>query len=89
MTLVNRDRSSKLPLGSKLPPIFGAIQAILDQFGTLERFHRKYAEIYYARKSALFPAFVIFSNPQTIEKVFTADPETNEGEKDYPKIIGD
>lgn len=75
MTLVNRDRSPKLPPGTKLPPIFEAIEAILDQFGTLERFQRKYGEIFYAPKSAIFPAYAIFSNPQAIEKVFTADPD--------------
>ena len=75
MTLVNRDRSPKLPPGTKLPPIFGAIEAILDQFGTLERFQRKYGEIFYVPKWSIFPAYAIFSNPQAIEKVFTADPD--------------
>ena len=63
-----------LPPGSKIPPTITAIQAILDQFGTLEKFQRRYGEIFYTRKSALFPPFVIFSNPQAIEKVFTANP---------------
>ena len=65
----------KLPPGSKLPPTFTAILAILDQFGTLEKFHRKYGEIFYAPKSLLFPPYVIFSNPQAIAQVFTANPE--------------
>ena len=74
MTLVTPSGKSQLPPSSKLPPIVSAVQAILDQFGTLEKFHRKYGEIFYAPKSAIFPPYVIFSNPQAIEKVFTADP---------------
>jgi cytochrome P450 len=50
------------------------IQAILDQFGTLEKYHKKYGEIFYTPKSYLISPSVIFSNPQGIEKVFTADP---------------
>ena len=64
----------KLPPGSKAPAIVGMVQALLDQFGTLERYHQKYGEIFYGAKSSLMPAYVIFSNPQAIEKVFTADP---------------
>ena len=72
----------KLPPGSKLPPTLTAIQAIIDQFGTLEKFHRKYGEIFYGSQSAIFPPYVIFSNPQAIEKVFTANPDLFEvGEK--------
>ena len=37
---------AKLPPGSKSPPIIGMIQALLDQFGTLERYQKKYGEIF-------------------------------------------
>ena len=65
---------SKLPPGSKAPAIVGMVEALIDQFGTLEKYQRKYGEIFYGKKSSLMPPYVIFSNPQAIEKVFTADP---------------
>ncbi|MBE9047349.1 cytochrome P450 [Pleurocapsales cyanobacterium LEGE 10410] len=68
-------KKNQLPPGSKSPPIFGMVQALLDQFGTLERYQRKYGEIFYAPKSSLLPPYVIFSNPQAIEQVFTANPD--------------
>ncbi|MEM8675862.1 MAG: cytochrome P450 [Cyanobacteria bacterium P01_G01_bin.67] len=74
-TATSSAKQPNLPPGSKVPPTITAIQAILDQFGTLEKFQRKYGEIFYTPKSALFPPYVIFSNPQAIEKVFTADPD--------------
>lgn len=74
MTNLTSLPQSQLPPGSKISPLIVAVQAILDQFGTLEKFQRKYGEIFYAPKSTLFPPYVIFSNPQAIEKVFTADP---------------
>jgi cytochrome P450 family 110 len=66
--------NSQLPPGSKAPAIVGMVQALLDQFGTLEKYHQKYGEIFYGAKSSLMPPYVIFSNPQAIEQVFTADP---------------
>ena len=65
---------SNLPPGSKAPAIVGIVEALLDQFGTLEKYHQKYGEIFYSKKSSLMPPYVIFSNPQAIERVFTADP---------------
>lgn len=67
--------SQKLPPGSKFPSTITSIQAIFDQFGTLEKFQRKYGDIFYGGKSLIFPPYVIFSNPQAIEQVFTADPD--------------
>ncbi len=64
----------KLPPGSKIPSTLTIIQVMFDQFGTLEKFQRKYGDIFYAPKSSLFPPSAIFSDPQAIEKVFTADP---------------
>ena len=66
--------ASKLPPSSKAPAIVGMVEALVDQFGTLEKYQRKYGEIFYGKKSSLMPPFVIFSDPQAIEKVFTADP---------------
>ena len=74
-TLATSVTKPKLPPGpKKTPPILIAIQAILDQFGTLEKFHQKYGDIFYTPKSSWLPPYVIFSDPQAIEKVFTADP---------------
>ena len=75
MTNVTSSKRSQLPPSSKIPPLITGIQAILDQFGTLEKFQRKYGEIFYMPKSNLLPPYVIFSNPQAIEQVFTADPD--------------
>ena len=78
MTTANsRSEKPQLPPSSKVPPSIIAIQAVLDQFGTLEKCNRKYGEIFYSPKSTLFPLppYTIFSNPQAIEKVLTADPD--------------
>lgn len=73
-TVTSTAKPSNLPPGSKVPPTLIAIQAIFDQFGTLEKFQRRYGEIFYTPKSAFFPPYIIFSNPQGIEQVFTAEP---------------
>lgn len=74
-TVTSSPAKPNLPPGSKAPPIVGMIQALVDQFGTLEKYHQKYGEIFYAPQSSLMPAYAIFSNPQAIKKVFTADPD--------------
>ena len=73
-TLAPSQTKPKLPPGSKTPVLIVTIQALLDQFGTLEKSRKKYGDIFYAPKSFLFPPYVIFSDPQAIEKVLTADP---------------
>ncbi len=73
-TLTSSPTKAKLPPTSKNPAIVSMIQALLDQFGTLEKYNQKYGEIFYAPKSSIMPPYVIFSNPKAIEKVFTADP---------------
>ncbi|MGL5939604.1 MAG: cytochrome P450 [Waterburya sp.] len=73
-TIRSSSAKPKLPPTVKTPVILVMIQVILDQFGTLEKYHKKYGEIFYSPKSQLTPPSVIFSNPQGIEKVFTADP---------------
>lgn len=73
-TATSSSNNTKLPPTVKSPAIATMIRAVLDQFGTLERYQQKYGEIFYSPKSSLFPANVIFSNPQAIERLFTADP---------------
>ena len=74
-TLAPSPAQPKLPKGSKTSPVIIMIQALIDQFGTLDKYQQKYGDIFYTPKSALFPPYVIFSNPQAIEKVLTADPK--------------
>ena len=63
-----------LPKIRKVPTIIITIQAMLDQFGLLEKYQKEYGDIFYTPKSSLYPPYVIFSDPQGIEQVFTADP---------------
>ena len=74
MTTVTPSSNKKLPPMVKVPAIVGMIRALLDQFGTLERYQQKYGEIYYTPQSSLLPPYVMFSNPQGIERVFSAEP---------------
>ncbi len=73
-TLTSPQVKNKLPNGSKTHPAIIMAQALIDQFGTLEKFQQKYGDIFYTPQSFLNPPYVIFSDPQAIEKVFTADP---------------
>ncbi|MGK7876784.1 MAG: cytochrome P450 [Xenococcaceae cyanobacterium] len=75
MTLLTSSQAkAKLPDGPRTPVFIQTIQALVDQFGLLERTHQKYGKIFYFPKSLGFPPFVIFSDPKAIEKVFTAPP---------------
>lgn len=74
-TVTTSSSKAQLPPVTKTPPIIILIQALLDQFGTLEKTEKRYGDIFYTPKSASFPPYVIFSDPQAIEKVFTADPD--------------
>lgn len=74
-TLTSSQAKARLPDGPKTPAFIQTIQALIDQFGLLERSHQKYGDIFYTPKSFGFPPFVIFSDPKAIEKVFTADPK--------------
>ncbi|NES74277.1 MAG: hypothetical protein F6K24_58360 [Okeania sp. SIO2D1] len=66
---------TKLPNGPKTPVFIQTIQALLDQFGLLERAYQKYGDIFYTPKSFGFPPIVILSNLEAIEQVFSAPPE--------------
>jgi cytochrome P450 family 110 len=72
MTIITPSQT-KLPV-CKTPVFIQTIQVMFDQFGVLDRYHQKYGNIFYTPRSFSFPPFVIFSDPQAIEKVFTADP---------------
>lgn len=74
-TLISPQAKTKLPNRTKTPPVIIMIQALIDQFGTLEKFQKKYGDIFYTPKSPLLPPYVIFSDPKAIEKVFTAEPK--------------
>ena len=80
-TLTSPQAKNKLPNGSKTHPGIIMAQALIDQFGTLEKFQQKYGDIFYTPQSVLNPPYVIFSDPQAIEKVFTADPNLFEVSK--------
>ena len=73
-TVTPPTNKTKLPPEVKTPVIIGMTRALLDQFGTLEKYQKKYGEIFYTAKSSLYPPYVIFSNPKAIEQLFTADP---------------
>ncbi|MGV2829280.1 cytochrome P450 [Myxosarcina sp. GI1(2024)] len=65
---------TKLPNGPKKFIFLANLQAIIDQFGSLDKYSREYGDIFYIPQSMGFPPLVIFSNPQAIAQVFTADP---------------
>jgi cytochrome P450 family 110 len=73
-TITPSPTKNKLPPICKTPVFIQTIQVMFDQFGVLERYHQKYGDIFYCPKSLSFPPFVIFTDAQAIEKVFTADP---------------
>ncbi|HHP7230743.1 MAG TPA: cytochrome P450 [Xenococcaceae cyanobacterium] len=75
MTITTASVNIKLPQATKVPVVLQTIQAILDQFGTLERYQKKYGDIFYIPSSPMFPPSVIFSDPKGIEQVFTANPD--------------
>jgi cytochrome P450 family 110 len=83
----------KFPNIVKTPALIQNFQALLDQFGTLEKYHRKYGDIFYTSASSGFPPFVIFNDPKAIERVLTADPDIFEVSKrfSYPVrvLLGD
>ncbi|MEM8720139.1 MAG: cytochrome P450 [Cyanobacteria bacterium P01_G01_bin.39] len=65
---------TKLPDGPKFT-LIDNIQATLDLFGLLDKRYQEYGSIFYVAQSSLFPPTVVLSDPQAIEKVFTADPK--------------
>jgi cytochrome P450 len=73
-TLDSSSLKNQLPPTTTSPGVIILIQALIDQFGTLERYQQKYGDIFYSPKSVLMPPSVIFSDPKAIEQVFTADP---------------
>jgi cytochrome P450 family 110 len=85
--------SEKLPNVVTTPTLIQNFEALLDQFGTLEKYQRKYGDIFYTPASSGFPPFVIFNDPEAIEQLLTADPHIFEVSKrfSYPVrvLLGD
>ena len=54
-TLPSPPSKTKLPPTTKTPQILIMIRALLDQFGTLEKYHQQLGEIFYTPKSSIFP----------------------------------
>ena len=73
-SLISSPTTTKLPDGPKNSGIVLVLQSLIDSFGLLEKKQQKYGDIFYVPESSMFPSCVIFSDPQAIEKVFTADP---------------
>ncbi len=74
-TLMSSQPKNKLPNICRVPTFIQTFQVMFDQFGVLEKYHQKYGDIFYTPASAGFPPFVIFTDIEAIEKVFTADPK--------------
>jgi cytochrome P450 family 110 len=72
--LTSSQSQQKLPNICRVPAFIQTFQVMFDQFGVLDKYQQKYGDIFYTPASIGFPPFVIFNNPQDIEKVFTADP---------------
>ncbi|MBD2099004.1 cytochrome P450 [Trichocoleus sp. FACHB-591] len=64
----------KLPDGPKGPKLFLTLQGVLWPLEFLEDCARRYGDPFTSR-FASFPPFVVFSNPQAIQEIFTADPK--------------
>ena len=73
-TLTPSQAKTKLPNGPQVPFMITMIRGAIDQCGMLDKLQQKYGNIFYTPKSFLYPPYVVFSDPQAIEKVFTADP---------------
>src|SRR6476646_5399054 len=64
----------KLPDGPKGPKLFLTLQGVLRPLEFLEDCVQRYGDPFTSR-FANFPPFVVFSNPQAIQEIFTADPK--------------
>jgi cytochrome P450 len=82
-TLTSSQDRNKLPNIVSTPTLIQNFQALLDQFGTLDKCHRKYGDIFYTPASSGFPPFVILNDPKGIEQLLTADPNIFEINKRF------
>ncbi|MDJ0714443.1 MAG: cytochrome P450 [Prochloraceae cyanobacterium] len=67
-------KPKKILDGPKAPAFVQTMKALIYPFKSLEVNCQKYGDIF-SGKSIGFPSFVMLSNPQAIEQVFTADPD--------------
>lgn len=63
----------KLPDGSRTPPFLQLIKLITSPLEYLETFAQRYGDTFTAHWSN-FPPFVLLSNPQAIQELFTFQP---------------
>lgn len=81
----------KLPDGSKTPKLLNTLQAIVRPLESLEASYRQYGDIF-ASKFIGFQNIVVFSNPQAIQEIFTADSkqfDSGKGNKMLLPLLGE
>jgi cytochrome P450 len=66
--------NTKLPDGPKLPRLLQLIQWIADPLSCLDKYSRRYGDIFTLRLTGSIP-FVFLSHPQAIQEIFTAAPK--------------
>lgn len=78
------------PNGPKTPKLLNTLQAIIRPLESLEANARNYGDIF-ASKFIGFQNVVVVSNPQAIEKIFTADSkqfDSGKGNKMLLPLLG-
>ena len=75
MTTTIPSHNKELPRSWNRPGFILNMQALIDQFGLLDKTQKKYGDFVYTPKSLGFPPYLILSNPQAIEEVLTANPK--------------
>ncbi len=65
----------KLLDGPKSSPWLQLLQWIADPLGYMETNFQRYGDVFTIRWANIFPKAVFISNPQAIQKIFTADPK--------------
>lgn len=74
MTVITSSpKQKRFPEGPKNPALIQTLKGIFAPFKSLEVNYQKYGDIY-SGKTIGFPSFVVLSNPQAIQELFTADP---------------
>lgn len=70
----NKTTTTQLPDGPKAPVLLQTLQVVVRPLEYLDRCAQRYGDIFSIRFSG-FPSFVVLSNPQAIQEIFTADPK--------------
>ena len=81
----------KLPDGPKAPSFLQLLQAIAYPLERLEACAKRYGDTFTSRTTG-FPPLVIFSHPQAIQEIFTADPnqfDSGKGMGVFQPTLGD